>query len=368
MSTAKELLNSCLRKSLEMKGQDLFLKVGTSPRVRIGRNVVALPFDPIEEDQINEMIKVLLRPAQAADLEKNRSADFAFSLDGTQQRFRGNVFFQQGYYSLVLRTLWSSIPSMEQLRIPPIFKKVALSRQGLILIAGVVASGKTTTINSMIEMMNQNVERHIITIEDPLEYLHVDKKCIINQREIGQDANDFHSAMKYVVRQSPDVIVIGEMRDAETFNFCVAAAEVGRLVIATVHAKSVIQIFDRVLGFFPPDQRDTVLSHLYPNINCFAVQQLLFGKDGSSLIPACEVMIGNFTTRQLVKEKKYDKIPQALRNSADEGMITMDDAILQLWRGDLITRETALTSCERPQEMENSMKGINLGQSKILGG
>lgn len=368
MSDPKERLDICCRKSIELKGQDLFLKVGTTPRVRIGRNVISLPFPAFSEEEINQIIKAILRPAQMADLEKNKSVDFAFTLAGTEQRFRGNIFCQQGYYSMVLRTLWSKIPTMEELRIPPIFKKVALSRSGLILIAGVVASGKTTSINSMIEMMNQNVERHIITIEDPLEYLHLDKKCIINQREIGSDAIDFHSALKYVVRQSPDVVMVGEIRDAETFDFALSSAEVGRLVIGTVHAKTVVQIFDRVLGFYPPDQRDTILSHIYPNINCFAVQQLVFGKDGTSLLPACEIMIGNFTTRQLVKEKKFDKLPQAMRNSADEGMITMDDAILQLWRNDLITKETAMSVSERPQELENSMKGINLGQSKILGG
>jgi len=220
----------------------------------------------------------------------------------------------------------------------------------------------------MIDMMNRSVQRHIITIEDPVEYLHQDDKCIINQREVGTDANDFNSALKYVVRQSPDVVVIGEMRDVETFNFALASAEVGRLVIATVHAKSVVQIFDRVLGFFPPDERDQILSHLSFNIMCFATQKLLLAKDGKGLVPAFEIMIGNYTIRQLAREKKFDRIPQALRNAANEGMQTFDDALLKLWQDEKISTEEALRASERPQELENSMKGIKIDglKGKIL--
>ncbi|MSR77986.1 MAG: PilT/PilU family type 4a pilus ATPase [Candidatus Omnitrophica bacterium] len=369
MSDAKKLLTQCLTRLHEIKGQDLFLKVDTCPRIRVGRHVQSTPFSGITEEDIQAVANLVLTPAQKELLEKNRSVDLAFSLEGSRRRYRANAFYQQGQISFVIRTLWENIPSLKELQVPPILEQVALSRSGIILIAGVVASGKTTTINAIIEMMNQNMERHIITIEDPLEYLHHDNKCIINQREIGQDANDFNSALKYVVRQSPDVVVIGEMRDAETFNFALSAAEVGRLVIATVHAKTVVQIFDRVLGFFPVDQQDTILAHLYPNITCFAVQQLLVGADGASLVPAFEIMVGNYTTRQLVKERKFEKIPQTLRNSAQEGMMTMDQSIHDLWRKNLITQEVALASAERPQELGNAMKGIAIdGQtSKILG-
>ncbi|MBN1687694.1 MAG: PilT/PilU family type 4a pilus ATPase [Candidatus Omnitrophica bacterium] len=363
-------LSQCLGKVLEMKGQDLFLKVGTVPRTRVARTVVPMPFEPVKEGETKNIIESLLNEAQKKSLEKHKSVDFAFSLTGREQRFRANVFLQQGLYSIVIRTLWKGIPTFEELHIPPVMKKIALERSGIILLGGVVSSGKTTTITAMLDMMNRSVERHIITVEDPVEYLHYDNKCVINQREIGQDANDFQSALKYVVRQSPDVIVIGEMRDAETFNFAVSAAEVGRLVISTVHGRSVTQIFERVLGFFKPEQRDTVLSSLYPNITCFAVQQLLIQPDGKSLVPAFEIMIGNYTIQQLVKDKKFDKIPQALRNANKEGMQTMDQSLFQLWKDGLITQETALSASERPQELENIMKGIRIdGETgRILGG
>lgn len=362
-------LSDCLGRVLEMKGQDLFLKVGSVPRTRIGGVVHPLPLEPVKEELTRGIAEAFLNPVQKEKLEKNRSVDFAFALIAATQRFRANIFFQQGTYSLVVRTLWKHIPSFEELRLPPILKKIALERSGIILIAGAVSCGKTTTITAMIDMMNQSVNRHIITIEDPVEYLHQDKQCIINQVEIGTDANDFNSALRYVVRQSPDVIVIGEMRDQETFNFALTSAEVGRLVIATVHARSVVQIFDRVLGFFPAEQRDQVLSHLAFNITCFAAQKLLVGKDGRSLVPVCEIMVGNYTIKQLVREKKFDRLIQAMRNAGNEGMQTFDDALLKLWEDGLISTEEALNASERPQEMQNTMHGIHIdGQkSKILG-
>ena len=366
---AKAYLSAHLGKVLELKGQDLFLKAGSVPRTRIGGIVKPLPFDPVKDEDTRAIAKAFLNSHQQALLEKNRSVDFAFSLLGPDQRFRGNIFFQQGTYSLVVRTLWRGIPTFDELHLPQVLKKIALERSGLILIAGGVSSGKTTTITAMIDVMNQNVERHIITIEDPVEYLHRDNKCIVNQREIGEDANDFNSALKYVVRQSPDVIVIGEMRDAETFNFALSSAEVGRLVIATVHARSVVQVCDRVLGFFPQDQRDQVLSHLAFNITCFCCQKLLRAKDGKSLVPVFEVMIGTYTLRQLVREKKFDKIPQALRNANQDGMQTFDQSLFKLWKDGAISTEEALAASERPQELQNTMQGINIdGQTgKILG-
>jgi pilus retraction protein PilT len=315
------------------------------------------------------MAEVLLNPKQREGFEKYHSIDFAFSLPESPQRFRGNLFIQQGTFSAVIRTLWNDIPSLEQLGIPPVMQQVALESSGIILIGGTVGAGKTTTVHAMVEMMNRCVARHIVTIEDPVEYLHRDNQCILNQREIGQDAPDFASALKYVVRQSPDVVVIGELRDAETLDFVLGAADVGRLVLATVHAKSVVQMVDRLLSFYSPAERGAVLDQIYPNMNCFAVQKLLPSKAGKMRVPAFEILLGNYMMRQLIREKKFDKIPQALRNSALEGMMTMDQSLLRLWRENEISSETALAAAERPQELENVMRGIKIdGQSsKILG-
>lgn len=366
---AKSYLTGLMGKVLEMKGLDLFIKTGVEPRTRVaGSLVVPVTQEPVTEEIVQGIAKAFLNSHQEKLLEQNRSVDFAFSLMGANQRFRGNVFYQQGSLSYVIRTLWKKIPSFEDLKIPPVLKKCSLEKSGLIFISGTVASGKTTTITAMLDMMNESSQRHIITIEDPVEYVHVDKKSIFNQREIGQDAVDFNSALRHVVRQSPDVVVIGEMRDVETFNFALNSAEVGRLVIATVHAKSVVQIFDRVLGFYPPEQRDQILGHMAYNITAFVCQKLVKAKDGG-LVPAFEIMTGNYTIRQLAREKKFDRLPQAMRNGANEGMMTFDQSIYKLWQDGLITAEEAMASSERPQEMENMMKGISMeGQkSKILG-
>lgn len=368
MDTAK-YLHDCLNKALEMKGQDLFLKIGSAPRTRVAGTVTPVALDKVNDKHIDGIINNLMNPVQREWLQKNKSADFAFTLTGSTQRFRGNIFLQQGQYSVVLRTLWKTIPTFEELKLPPILKKIALERSGIILIGGPVSSGKSTTMTAMIDAINENEKRHILTIEDPVEYVHQDKKSIINQREIGQDADDFNHALRYVVRQSPDVVVIGEMRDADTLNFAISASEVGRLVIATVHGRTVLQMIDRVLGFYPPNERDKILGQLYSNITCFAAQRLLVQKDGCSLIPAIEVLIGNYTTRQLVHEKRFDRLDQAMRNGVQDGMQTMDQAITQLWEKGLITPQAALENAERPQELENFMKGIKIdGRSgKILG-
>lgn len=365
---AHGFFKACIEEALQRDGQDIFLKAGSVPRARIGGEVKTLPFDVLERADIQAIVLSLLSTTKQCELEQNRSVDFAFNLDGDAQRFRGNVFYQQGHLSLVIRLLWKSLPSFEELHIPAIMGEVALGRSGIVLIGGTVASGKTTTLNAMINRINRNVERHIVTVEDPVEYIHTDIKSLINQREIGEDAHDYGSALRHAVRQSPDIIVIGEMRDAESFNSALASAEVGRLVLATVHAQSVTQIFDRVLGFFPPNQRDIVLSHLSFNIACFCCQKLLVSKQGR-YVPAFEIMLGDPMIRQLVREKKFDKLQQAMRNNIAHGMQTFDQALLKLYHENSISGETALQVSQRPQDMENLMRGIVMDGStgRILG-
>jgi pilus retraction protein PilT len=361
-------LTACLEKVMDQKGQDVFLKAGTPPRMRLGGQVVELPLKALSGEELRALAGELLDTRQRELLEKNKSVDFGFSFHEKDCRFRANAFFQQGDISLVFRLLWKGIPSFEELRLPPVLKKVALEKSGIILIGGTVSSGKTTTVAAMLRAMNESVHKHILTIEDPVEYLHEDKQCLIQQREIGQDAENFSSALKYVVRQSPDVIVIGEMRDAESFNFALSAAEVGRLVISTVHAQSAGQVFDRVLGFFPPSEREATLRYFAANMSCLMVQKLLVAKDGKMLVPAAEVLLGNYTIKQLILDKKIDKIPQAIRNAHEEGMQTMDQSILELWKAGLISQEIAIAASASPEDLQALMKGIRIGQdTKILG-
>ncbi|MEI7750460.1 MAG: PilT/PilU family type 4a pilus ATPase [Candidatus Omnitrophota bacterium] len=361
-------LTDCLEAVIEQRGQDVFLKAGVPPRIRLGGQVVSLPLKGLSGEEIHELATELLDPHQQEMLQKNKSVDFGFSFHERGCRFRANAFFQQGEISLVFRLLWKGIPSFEELRLPPILKRVALEKSGIILIGGTVSSGKTTTVAAMVRTMNESVQKHILTIEDPVEYLHEDNKCLIQQREIGQDAENFSSALKYMVRQSPDVIVIGEMRDAESFSFALSAAEVGRLVISTVHAQSADQVFDRVMGFFPPSEREAALRYFAANMSCIMVQKLLVAKDGKLLVPAAEVLLGNYTIRQLILDKKIDKIPQAMRNAREDGMQTMDQSIVELWKAGMISQETAISASSSPEDIQAMMKGIRIGQdTKILG-
>lgn len=363
-----DYLESCLQHVIEAKGQDIFFKVGTRPRMRIGTQVIPLPFRELTNEEAHEIVRDLLVPQQWAALEKNRSVDFGITFHEKGCRFRANAFYQQGRLSLVLRLLWRGALSFEGLNLPPILGKVAAEKSGIVLIAGTVSCGKSTTIAAIINAMNQSLQRHIITLEDPIEYLYEDQQCLIQQREIGEDAENFGAALKYVVRQSPDVVVIGEMRDAESFRFSLAAAEVGRLVISSIHAQSVSQVFDRFLGFFPAEERESALRHFAANISCIAVQKLLVGADGKTLIPALEILLGNFIVRQLIMEKKIDKLDQALRNCRQEGMQTMEQSLFDLWESGKISRETALSASPSSQEMEAMIKGIHIGQdTKILG-
>jgi pilus retraction protein PilT len=365
----KVYLTSCLEKVIEQRGQDVFLKAGVPPRMRLGGQVVSLPLKAISGDELRELTHELLDPHQEEMLQKNKSVDFGFSYHEKDCRFRANAFFQQGEISLVFRLLWKGVPSFEELRLPPILKKVALEKSGIILIGGTVSSGKTTTVAAMLRTMNESVSKHIVTIEDPVEYLHEDKMCLIQQREIGRDAENFSSAIKYMVRQSPDVIVLGEMRDAESFNFALSAAEVGRLVISTVHAQSAGQVFDRVLGFFSPSEREAALRYFAANVCCIMVQKLLGTKDGKMLVPAAEVLLGNYTIKQLILDKKIDKIPQAIRNAHEEGMQTMDQSLLELWKAGLISQEDAVAASPSPDDFQALMRGFRIGQdTKILGG
>lgn len=359
----------CLEKIIERKGQDLFFKVDAAPRMRLGNQVFPLPLQALKKDEMVALADVLLDANQKEVLAKNQSVDFGFSFEEQACRFRANAFYQQGNLSMVFRLLWKGVPTFEELMLPSVLKKVALEKSGIILVGGAVSSGKTTTIAAMIRAMNENVQKHIITLEDPIEYVHEDKKCLIQQREIGQDAESFGSALKYVVRQSPDVVVIGEMRDAESFSFALSAAEVGRLVVSTVHAQSVPQVFDRILGFFRREgERETILRHFAANLTCLAVQKLLVSKDGTMLVPAAEILLGNYTTKQLVQEHKLEKLPQVLHNAHHEGMQTMDQSLFKLWETGLISREVALEASPWPQDLEALMKGIRIGHdTKILG-
>ncbi len=368
MTEEKKFLRDCLKKLLEKGGTDLHLKAGETPRIRLNRKLVALEISKPANVFLEALVNPFLNLHQKKIFEESKAVDFAIQEDGLG-RFRVNAFYQKGELAVVMRVVTDKVPNFEKLALPPVLEKIALEQRGLILIAGPVGSGKSTTIAAMIDYINHQDERRIITVEDPIEYLHRDDRSFISQREIGLDAESFLQALRYVVRQDPDVIMIGEIRDAETFHAALAASETGRLVISAVHGKSVTQGFERVLGFYPRDQHTSILTELSYNLRAVISQRLLPRQDAKGLIPACEVLIMNPSAGKVMREGKLERMNQVMQNGEQEGMQTFNRALLDLFHKDLITREEALAASDNPHSLEMNMKGIFLDESKggILG-
>ncbi len=366
-STLKSLLDFMLHE----KGSDLYLKSSAPPYYRAAHELKKFPYPndaAISIDQMNKIAQHLMKPHHQELLERERSVDLSFRIEG-HGRLRANLFYQQGELSCVIRIAWTQIPSFEELKLPKILKKSALSDRGLVIISGAVSSGKSTTANCLIDIINQNVEKHIVTIEDPLEFIHQDKKSLMNQREIGQDTPNFVNALRYAVRQAPDVIFIGEMRDSETFLSALAAAEIGRLVITTVHARSAMHTFERLVSFFPPEARIRILTEISYNLNIISCQRLVPLKTGKGYAPAFEILANNNIVADLVRQQRFDKLQQVMQNGASEGMQTMNQSLIQLKEQGLISELEMFRASDKPQELSMNMRGIEFGGGggKIIG-
>ncbi|MBU1864157.1 MAG: PilT/PilU family type 4a pilus ATPase [Candidatus Omnitrophica bacterium] len=357
----KIFLENSLKQLTEKNASDLHIKSGVVPRLRVSGTIQKMETDAIGPKFVSSLADSLMNDGQKELFKKNRSVDLAFASE-TYGRFRANIFWQRGTTSIVIRVIKNLIPSFSELYLPAVFEKISLQERGLILISGATSTGKSTTVASMVNYINQERDGHILTIEDPIEYMHEDKRCIINQREIGQDAVSFSDALKYVVRQDPDVIVVGEMRDPESFKSAIVASETGHLVISTIHAKNVQQVFDRILGFFPSDQREQVLVQLSFNLKAVAAQRLLRKKDKKGLVPVCEVLMNNGTIAQLIRDNKMEKLPQAIANCSEEGMQTFHQALCKLYNEGFVSKEEALMASDNPQALEMNMKGIYLDE------
>ena len=355
---ARAFLKLCLDKLAQDKGTDLYLKVDSPPHYRASNQLKPIPgVKPLLEGEMTELAQYIMKPHHQERLERERSVDFSFAADG-HGRLRANLFYQQGELSCVIRMAWKEIPSFEELRIPEIMKKWALAERGLILIAGAASSGKSTTANAMINLINTNMEKHIITIEDPIEFVHMEKRSLINQREVGQDAPSFASALYYATRQAPDVIFIGEIRDAETFSSALAASEIGRLVISSIHARSVAHVFERVLSFFPPDQKARVLVDISYNVSVIASQRLVSRANGKGYVPVFEILTMTAIVSDMIRQQKLDKLSQVMRGGAADGMQSLNQALLKLKGDGLITELEMYRASDKPQELAMSAKGI----------
>lgn len=327
--------------TIEKKASDLHITVGVPPMLRINGRLEPFGDQILMGADINLMIKEFLTDEQYEELKSMGELDMSFSKSGLG-RFRVNLYRQRGSYSIALRVLALSVPTMESLMLPPIVKDLALKPRGLVLVTGPTGSGKSTTLASMIDYINKNKSCHILTLEDPIEYLHRHQLSLVNQREIGNDSKSFANALRAALRQDPDVILVGEMRDVETISIALTAAETGHLVLSTLHTVGAVKTMDRIIDVFPTHQQQQVRIQLSSVLEGILSQQLMPRADGNGRIAAIETMVATPAIRNLVREAKTHQIQSLIQTGAKFGMKTMDSALAELCNKGLIDSEEAL--------------------------
>lgn len=361
------VINRLFRACIKMGASDLHLKAGSPPRFRMAGDIRKAQEPPLTSKEIEDMIFEVITETQKKYFFEHGALDFAHQVPGLD-RFRLNVFRQRGATSVAARRVTSKIADFEELHLPPILKEVAKFHQGLILLAGITGSGKSTTIAAMLNHINKTRACHIVTLEDPIEYIFQDEKAFINQREIGIDVKDFHQALKYLMREDPDVVLVGEMRDRDTFEAAVHAAETGHLVLGTIHASSASQTMTRILDLFPEEARAQVRQALMFNLKAVIAQKLLPSiHPERSRVPCCEIMITNPSIRKLIAEGRDFEITTVLKSATQEGMQDFTEALYKLVQEEYIDIRVALEVAPNPDELKMRMKGIRSGGRALLG-
>ncbi len=354
---------------VKLGGSDLHLRVGLPPGVRVRGSLRPLNRGPIDSDEMVRLCKPLLNERTQPIFERDGGADFAYTVDcdGEPRRFRVNLLQQLGHFGLVARLVNNFIPDLEGLHLPPIIEDLCKFDQGMVLLAGVTGSGKSTTIASMLNWINHRHHKHILTLEDPIEFVFTQEKCFINQREIGVDVRDFEIGMKHAVREDPDVILVGEMRDRETFLTAIHAAETGHLVFGTIHASNAPSTIGRILDLFPADMHPAIRSALAFNMRGIVAQKLLPSiKKGVSRVPTVEVLTFTPMTRKLILEEQEDKLGDLIRMSEKEGMQDFTISLVNLVNEELIDRTVALEVAPNVESLKMRLKGIVTSQPGIL--
>jgi twitching motility protein PilT len=362
-------VDKLFRATIRLKGSDLHLRVGLPPCVRIKGSLRQLNRGPLDDAEMERLLLPLLNERNRRIFEENGGADFAYTVecDGELRRFRVNMLRQLGSMGLVARLVNNFIPDFEGLNLPPIMEDLCQFDQGMILLAGVTGSGKSTTIASMLNWINHHYRKHILTLEDPIEFIFTPDKCLINQREIGVDVKDFEVGMKHAVREDPDVMLVGEMRDRETFMTAIHAAETGHLVFGTIHASTAPSTIGRILDLFPADLHGSIRSAIAFNMKAIIAQKLLPSiKEGVHRVPTCEVMIFNPTVKKLILEEKDDRLADAIRMCAAEGMQDFTMSLKGLVDKQLIAVDTALEVAPNREALNMALKGIQVAAPGIL--
>jgi twitching motility protein PilT len=365
--------NKLFRMVMRHKGSDLHLKVGLAPAMRLAGVLRQMQLPPLTTGEMERLMFPLLTARHKQILEETGGIDFAhIVLDGdTEVRFRVNLFRQRGKLSLVARRVSTSIPNFEGLGLPPVMAEITQYDQGIILLAGVTGSGKSTTIASMLQYINERERMHIVTIEDPIEFTFKDDKSIINQREVGIDVSDWDTALKHAVRQDPDIILVGEMRDHHTFSAAMHAAETGHLVFGTIHASSAPSTIGRILDLFPRDMHPALRQSMEFNLKSVIAQKLLpttkeLAAKGQTRVPTVEILRTNPTVRKLIRNEEDVKLGDAIRIGKEEGMQDFTESLRQLVMAEKIERSTAFEVAPSPEALKMALKGITIAQPGIL--
>lgn len=362
-------VDKLFRALVKLEGSDLHLKVDEAPIVRVNGTLRPLNRAPIDDEEMVRLLIPMMDERNRKIFDETGGADFAYTVevDGTTWRFRVNFLQQLGHIGLVARRVNNWIPNFEGLNLPPVMEGLCKFDQGMVLLAGVTGSGKSTTIASMLNWINQNYRKHILTLEDPIEFVFTQEKCLINQREIGMDVKDFMIGMKHAVREDPDIILVGEMRDHETFMTAIHAAETGHLVFGTIHASSASTTIGRILDLFPQDMHRALRSAIGFNMRGIVAQKLLPSiKEGVGRVPTVEVMTFNPTVRKLVLEEMDEKLPDAIRMCSNEGMQDFTMSLHSLVEKELIDRATAFEVAPNVEALKMALKGISVSAPGIL--
>jgi twitching motility protein PilT len=361
-----EIFQRILQAAIEGGASDVHIKIDAPVVFRINRQLVAIECPIPTELWVGKIVDTIVPPHIKRRLETDREIDFSYFFPGVG-RFRTNLFQQRGQFCLSMRYVKTQVPSFEQLGLLPVLRKIAESPRGIVLLAGSTGCGKSTTLAAMIEHINANFKRHIITLEDPIEFVFEDNQSVVEQREVGLDTLSFEAGLKHVLRQDPDIIMIGEMRDAMSFMAAMSAADTGHLVLSTLHTTNASQSVTRILDFFKADEREQIRRQLAGTLQAVVCQRMVNTVTGS-VTPALEIMINTATVRKLIEENRLDKLPAAIETGNDDGMLNFNQALFQLVKDRKVTEKEAMSKATNAQALEMNFKGIFLDEGRrILG-
>ena len=356
---------SFLKLMAHQKASDLFITAGMPPAMKVNGRIAPITQTPLTPQQSRELVLNVMTPAQREEFEKTHECNFAIGVANVG-RFRVSCFFQRNQVGMVLRRIETKIPTIEELGLPPVIRQLAMTKRGIVLFVGATGTGKSTSLASMIGYRNQNSTGHIITIEDPIEFVHRHEGCIVTQREVGVDTDTWDNALKNTLRQAPDVIMIGEVRTRETMDHAIAFAETGHLVLCTLHANNANQAMDRMINFFPEDRRSQLLMDLSLNLKGIVAQQLIPTPDGKARRAALEVLLGTPLVQDYIRDGEIHKLKDVMKESTQLGMKTFDQSLFDLYQAGEISYEDALRYADSQNEVRLRIKLAQGGNAQTL--